>query len=626
MEKTPLLKRIRRPADLRDLSWEELSALADEVRSVIIQTVSKNGGHLSPSLGVVELTIALHRAFHAPDDRILWDVGHQTYAHKLLTGRAESFHTLRQFNGLSGFCRPAESEYDSFISGHAGNAVSAAMGFEVANELTGKKDRVLAVIGDGALINGISMEALNNLRSSCRRMIVILNDNKMSIGKSIGAIPRYLNSLITGRNYNRFKAFIKMMLRRLPGGNKLVSGIQQLESSTKSLFVPGVFFEEMGIRYIGPIDGHDIPGMVRAFEHVAEFNRPVLVHIITEKGHGCEYAKNAPEKFHGTGAFNPENGKTAVMKTPGATTFSAAFGQALTELAARDKRVVAITAAMASGCGITADFIRRFPDRFFDVGIAEEHALVFAGGLAAAGMRPVAVLYATFLQRALDCLFHDICLQNLPVLICVDRAGIVSDGPTHHGIYETGFLRAMPNLAVLEPECESTLQIMMETALTRDQPVLIRYARGASGAPAAEQAPPVEWGKAVCDREGPGAAIWTCGRELYNARKVADLLKERHGISAAVYNARFLKPFDGEALRRCAAQMPVVTIEDNCIRGGLGDIAAGELVNASHHGLHCFGWDSETIVQHGSLRDLRAAAGLLPEQIADSLATVLKKA
>ena len=621
MNETPQLNRIHAPEDLRNLTMQELDALSRELRGVIVDAVAENGGHLSSNLGVIDLTIALHRVFHAPQDKVLWDVGHQSYPHKLLTGRRDDFPSIRRFGGLCGFCRPAESEYDAFISGHAGNAISAAMGFSVASDLNGTENHVVAVVGDGALINGISLEALNNLRSTCKRLIVVVNDNEMSIEKSIGAIPRYLNSLITGRNYNRFKAFAKVAIGRLPGGSSVISGIRQLEQSAKNLFVPGIFFEEMGIRYIGPINGHDIPELIRTFERIRDFSRPVLVHVITEKGHGCEYAREDPERFHGTGAFDPGTGRARAASGP---TFSHAFGRKLDQLAASDERIVAITAAMAAGCGISHDFIRKYPDRFFDVGIAEEHAVVFAGGLAAAGLRPVVAMYSTFLQRAFDCVLHDICLQNLPVLFCVDRAGIVEDGPTHHGIYDLSFLRTMPHLSILMPESEAVLGPMMDSALRQESPAAIRYPRGGSGAPEDETPPPVEWGRAVLDREGRDLAVWTCGRELYQARKTADILKEKYGISAAVYNARFLKPFDADALRECARSMPVVSLEDHCIRGGLGSIIAEHLIDAPNRGLHCFGWDCESEVPHGSVSELRRAAGLLPEQLADRLASLIR--
>lgn len=612
-----ILNRIHNPEDLKKLSMQELSKVGEEIREKILETVSRNGGHLASGLGVIELTIALHRVFHAPADKLLWDVGHQSYPHKLLTGRAGAFSTLRTFGGLNGFCCPGESEYDPFISGHAGNAVSAAMGFSVANQLAGRDDHVIAVVGDGGLINGITLEALNNLRSTCKKMIVVVNDNKMSIGKSIGAIPRYLNSLITGRNYNRFKAFAKMSLGHLPGGKTIISGIRQIQNSTKNLFVPGLFFEEMGLRYIGPIYGHDIAELVKTFERIKEFNRPVLVHVITEKGHGCEYVAESPEAFHGVGAFDLQKGLAGGTDRK---TFSRAFGEELDQLAEKEEKIVAITAAMASGCGISASFIDSRPDRFFDVGIAEEHALTFAGGLAAAGLRPVVAIYATFLQRALDSLYHDICLADLPVMLCIDRAGAVEDGPTHHGIYDLSFLQTMPNLSILLPESEEVLKEMMRLVLQQKHPAAIRYPRGSSGL--SGPAVPVQWGKSFCDREGCDLAIWACGRELATARETAQILQEEYGVRAAVHGVRFLKPFDETAFLASASAMPVVTLEDNCKRGGFASLAADLLIRngAAHRGVLSFGWENEPVVAHGAVQELRREAGLLPEQIAEQIA------
>ncbi len=610
------IEKINGPEDLRNLSRNDLQELAEEIRREIVDTVSRNGGHLAPNLGVVELTLALHRVFHAPEDKIVWDVGHQSYTHKIVTGRYEAFSRIRKYDGLCGFTKRGESPYDCFGAGHAGVSISAAMGFSVAADLQKKTEHAVAVLGDGALICGISLEAMNNLRSSCKNMIIILNDNKMSIAKSIGAIPNYLNSLITGRNYNRFKAFSKMMVQRIPGGESLVGNIQQLESAAKSLFVPGIFFEEMGIRYVGPINGHQLPELIETLERVKEFNRPVLVHVITEKGHGCEYAIQSPEEFHGIGSFNPLTGKT-VQPVQKKDTFSKSFGKKLQQMSEQHQDIVAITPAMASGCGISHDYIQKFRDRFFDVGIAEEHALVFAAGLAAGGLYPVVAIYATFLQRALDCVFHDICLQDLPVMICADRAGIVEDGPTHHGIYDIGFLRCMPNLNILEPRNERELQMMMETAYTWKCPVIIRYARGNSGMDDRETEPAeIIQGKAEQLLTGTDLAIWACGREVYQALHTAQLLQSQYGLSATVVNARSLKPFDRDLLMEQASKMPVVTMEDHVKSGGLASIAAEVLASEKHSGILSFGWETERIVPHGSIQQLRRDAGLLPEDVA----------
>ena len=615
----PLTDKIKSPDDLKSMSMEELTRLASEIRDEIITTVSQNGGHLAPNLGIVELTIALHRVFHAPEDKIVWDVGHQSYPHKILTGRADAFSSIRKYDGLCGFTKRGESPYDCFGGGHAGVSISAAMGFSAAAEIQKKHEHAVAVLGDGALICGISLEAMNNLRSSCENMIIVLNDNKMSIARSIGAIPNYLNSLITGKNYNRFKAFAKMMVQKIPGGENLVGNIQQLESSAKSLFVPGIFFEEMGIRYIGPINGHQLPELIETLERVKEFHRPVLVHVITEKGHGCEYAIQSPEEFHGIGSFNPLTGKT-ISSGPARETFSQAFGKKLFEMTEKHPDIVAVTAAMASGCGISHEYIQKFRNRFFDVGIAEEHAAVFASGLAAGGMRPVVAIYATFLQRAMDCIFHDICLQNLPVIFCADRAGIVEDGPTHHGIYDVAFFRAMPNLILLEPRNERELEMMMEEAYRLKCPVVIRYAKGSSGMDESEKPPePVVPGKAEILTEGSDLIFWACGREVYQALHTAHLLQEKWNISAGVVNARSLKPFDCQLLRAQAEKCPIVTLEDHVKTGGLASAAAETLVHTHHRGLISFGWEPDRIIPHGAVNLLRRDAGLLPEQIAESI-------
>ena len=416
-----LLDRISGPQDIKQFSPEELKQLCEEIRTDIISVVSKNGGHLAPNLGVIELTVALHRVFNSPDDKIIWDVGHQAYPHKILTGRSRKFHTIRQYGGLSGFQSPAESEHDPFLTGHAGAALSSAMGLAAANELAGRKDsKVIAVVGDGALGNGISLEALNNVREFHRNFILVINDNKMSISKSVGTISTHLTRFITGRSYNRLKTYMKCILRKLPLGVHIIHFIRRVEELTKNLLVSSVFFEEMGFKYVGPIDGHDLPSLIEHFEKIREITaRPIAVHVITEKGHGCKYAISSPEKFHGVPAFDPNTGE--LLPAPkNSYSFSAAFGDNIVRLAEQHRDVVALTAAMSGGTGLSR-FAKHFPDRFYDVGIAEEHAVVFAGGLAAGGLRPVLAIYSTFLQRALDCVFHDICLQNRPVIFCVDR-------------------------------------------------------------------------------------------------------------------------------------------------------------------------------------------------------------
>ena len=612
-----ILDNISSPEDLKALAPRQLTALCSELRETIIDTVSKNGGHLAPNLGVVELTVALHSVFNMPEDKIVWDVGHQSYVHKLLTGRRDRFHSIRTDNGLSGFTLREESEFDCFSSGHAGTAISAAMGFAAARDARNGSEHVIAVVGDGSLICGLSLEALNNVRSSCRNLIIIVNDNKMSISKSVGAIPNYLNRIITGRSYNHFKAFAKMAVQRMPSGSDIIGGIQKLEEATKSLFVPGVFFEEMGLRYVGPINGHKLPELIETFNRVKDFNRPVIVHVITEKGAGCEYAKEAPEKFHGVSSFNPHTGHSEHASS--GINFSAAFGASMIELAEKDPEVDAITAAMRSGTGLLK-FSEQFPDRFFDVGIAEEHGLTFAGGLAAGGMRPVVALYATFLQRGLDCVFHDICLQNLPVIICADRAGIVEDGPTHHGIYDESFLLSMPRLSVLAPKNETELKAMLFAAYEQKTPVAIRYPRGASKINDLP-VPALEWGKAEVVRDGSDLAIWAVGREVRTALEAAGIL----GCSCRIVNTRFLKPFDKELFLSDAAKMPIFTIEDNLEGAGLDSIADKLLINAGHHGVHHFAWPADKIIPHGTQSCLREKFGMTPKAIACKIRMILER-
>lgn len=611
-----ILDRIDSPEDLKTLNVEELNLLSREIREEIIDVISKNGGHLASNLGVIDLTIALHRAFDLRHDKIIFDVGHQSYPHKILTGRRKEFADIRKESGPSGFTKSAESPYDPFGAGHAGTAISAAMGFAAARDLRGGDENIIAVVGDGALVCGVSLEAMNNVSTTCKNLIIVVNDNKMSISRSIGAIPNYLNNIITGRNYNRFKAFAKMSVSKLPGGRDIIESIQKLETSMKNLFVPGLFFEEMGLRYIGPINGHQLPELIETFERVKKFNRPVIVHVITEKGYGYEYAKDAPEKFHGISSFDRGTGKTASSDKG---TFSSAFGESLVSAAEKDDRIIGITAAMCTGTGMS-DFAERFPDRFFDVGIAEEHAMIFAGGLAAAGMRPVVALYATFLQRALDCVFHDICLQNLPVVICVDRAGIVEDGPTHHGIYDLSFLLSMPNLSVLTPRNEPELKMMFAAAMEASSPVVVRYPRGNSGMSGDEAAPsPLEWGKSETLREGKDLAIWAFGREAYTALDAAGIVHEKTGKECAVVDARFLKPFDSGKLIEMASAMPIVTLEDNVMNGGLASIAANELSALEHKGILHFGWNAEEIIPHGDIEKLREARGMTSPQIAEKI-------
>jgi 1-deoxy-D-xylulose-5-phosphate synthase len=619
----PLLAKVNSPADIRGMSVSQLEELAGEIRELVINTVAANGGHLAPNLGAVELTMALHYVFNTPEDKLVWDVGHQAYIHKIITGRRDFFKTLRQFDGCLGFLAREESEYDCFGAGHAGTAISAAVGMAAAAEKQGQKHKVVAVIGDGALNCGISLEGLNSVRDTTRDLIIVLNDNKMSISENVGAIPSYLNRIISGRGYNRFKALAKMMLKKVPHASEIHRKIQRLEEATKSMFLPGVFFEELGIRYIGPINGHDFNELIRTFEAIKEFHRPVLVHVITEKGHGYSPAEAAPEKYHGLSAFDPETGE---CKCGSGISFSSAFGKTMLEIAAAHKNLAVITPAMSAGTGLS-EFAAKYPEKFFDVGIAEEHAVVFAAGLAAGGMRPVVAMYCTFLQRALDCVFHDVCLQNLPVIFCLDRAGIVEDGPTHHGIHDLSFLRAIPNLTVMMPKDENELRSMIHFAWQMKLPVAIRYPRGCSGAEF-EMSAPVEniaAGRAEILGEGADVALWGCGRETYTALKTAELLEKEYNISATVVNTRFIRPFDNELLKAQAAVMPVVTIEDSQTCGGFASQVDEELINFQHKGIKHFGWGKQ-IVPHGAIETVREHSGFTPAGMADEIAKWLEKA
>lgn len=615
-----LLGRINGPQEIKQLSREELERLCEEIRSEIISVVSKNGGHLAPNLGVIELTVALHRVFNSPEDAIVWDVGHQSYPHKMLTGRYRRFHTIRQYGGLSGFQSPAESEHDVFATGHAGSALSSAMGLAAANERNGREGKVVAVVGDGALGNGISLEALNNVREFHRNFILVINDNKMSISKSVGTISTHLTRFITGRRYNRLKTHVKYILRKLPLGTHVIHFVRRIEELTKNLLVSSVFFEEMGFKYVGPIDGHDLPSLIEHFEKIREItSRPIAVHVITEKGHGCKYAISSPEKFHGVPAFDPETGE--LLPAPKNTySFSAAFGDAVVRLAEEHGDVVALTAAMSGGTGLNR-FAKQFPDRFYDVGIAEEHAVVFAGGLAAGGLRPVLAIYSTFLQRALDCVFHDVCLQNRAVIFCVDRAGAVEDGPTHHGIYDLPFLLGMHNLAILCPRDATELGEMLSAAYENSGPVMIRYPRSNASDLAVPRSPLV-WGRAEMVSCGGRVSIWSNGRELVTALAVAALLRTKN-VAASVVNVRFLKPFDSELLVREAEEKLIVTIEDSLHAGGLGRIVNDQLIHRPNGGVLHFSWNAD-LLPHGSVPLLREHFGLHPEEISTRILAALE--
>ncbi len=612
-----VLSRIESPADMKGLSADNRVTLSEELRREIIEVVSHNGGHLAPSLGAVDLTVAIHTVFDSPKDRIVWDVGHQAYAHKLLTGRREFFKTLRLDGGCSGFLSRAESEHDAFGAGHAGTAISAALGMAAARDHAGGNWRVVAVVGDGALNCGVALEGLNNVADISSDMTIILNDNKMSISPNVGGMARYLNRIISAKPYNRFKSTLRRLVRSIPKvGYNLTRRIARLEEAVKSVLVPGVIFEELGMRYVGPVDGHDMEEMIRVFEAAKEYTqRPTLIHVVTEKGRGYEPAEKAPEKFHGLSTFDPDTGEITGKK--GGATFSEAFGGVMESLAVEREDVVAITAAMRSGTGLKA-FAERFPERFHDVGIAEEHAVVMAAGMAVDGIRPIVAIYASFLQRALDYVFHDVCLQNLPVVICCDRAGVVDDGPTHHGIHDLAFLMNLPNLSIICPRDAVSLEAALRMALNRGTPVVVRYPRGdASDIPRRRGRRKSSWGAAEILRDGSDLAIWAAGRECATALEVADILS-RKGVSAMVVDPRFLKPLDKKLLERHTDKMPIVTIEDCHSRGGLGGIVDSALAAMKHRGVKHFGW-GDNILPHGTISGIKIENGMLPDDIASKL-------
>ncbi|HBM15744.1 MAG TPA: 1-deoxy-D-xylulose-5-phosphate synthase [Lentisphaeria bacterium] len=618
----PVLDFINFPADLKQRTVAELETLAIEIRDTILQVTSKNGGHLSSNLGIVELTIALHYAFNTPHDKIIWDVSHQCYAHKILTGRKNLIYTLRQNDGCLGFTSRSESEYDVFGAGHAGTAISAALGIAAARDRLKTDEKVIAVVGDASFSNGLSLEALNNVATCTKNLIIILNDNKMSISGNVGSLTNHLNSLIQKRTYNNFRKYFKKHLLRIPRvGQRIYDLVNRIEDGIKSMIVPGAFFENLGLRYIGPVDGHNIAGLVDTFSKIKEFDTPVLLHILTGKGKGYKPAEMYPDKYHGLGKFDPSTGEV-IKKSEQSKSFSEAFGHSAVLLAEKHSNVVAITAAMCSGTGLN-QFSRQFPDRFFDVGINEGHGMVFAAGLAVNGLRPIYAVYATFLQRAMSSLYHDICLQNLPVIICADRTGIVDDGPTHHGIYDLSYLRALPNLSIIYPSTENEMNLFLDMAYKAASPVVIKYPK-ASLIKYPFENNPVEysWGKSITLKEGKDISIWTTGIEFSTALEVSHILSA-HNIDAEIVNCIFIKPFDSDKLISTASTKLIVTVEDNSLIGGLASIVDEILINCKNCGTMHFGWPDK-IIPHGTVKGIKSREGITPETIAEKILKKIK--
>lgn len=564
-----ILENIYTPTDLKNLDYKELYTLSDEIREYIIDVVSKNGGHLASNLGTVELTIALHRVFNSPEDKIIWDVGHQCYTHKILTGRKESFKSIRTYKGISGFPKRSESEHDIFETGHSSTSISAALGLAKARDLEGEDYSVVAVIGDGSLGAGMAYEALNNAAGLNTNIIVILNDNKMSISKNVGSLSDYLGRLRTGKWYFKIKREMEYLLNKIPViGKPIYRAAFKIRDMLKYLVVKGIVFEQLGFKYLGPIDGHNIESLERIIKNARLYkNHPVIIHVVTKKGNGYNIAEKKPDKYHGIGPFFVETGE--VKSNGNGKSYSTVFGEKIVELAKKDEKILAVTAAMPDGTELK-DFAEKYADRFFDVGIAEQHATTFCSGLAAGGYKPVFAVYSTFLQRAYDQLLHDVCLQNLPVVFAVDRAGIVgSDGETHQGIFDISFLRSMPNICIMSPKSGIELENMLELAFTMNMPTAIRYPRGEAAKFDIEEKP-VVYGKGELLTEGKDAVIIAEGSMVKAAMEIYQSLMESN-IELTVANIRFIKPLDKELLDYLYnLNIPIYTMEDNVLYGGLG--------------------------------------------------------
>ncbi len=614
-----LLEKINSPEDLKKLKLSQLEKLAAELRRVIVETVAETGGHLAPNLGVIELTIALHYVFDSPRDKIVWDVGHQAYAHKLLTGRREQFSTLRQYGGIAGFPKRSESPHDIVDVGHSSTSISAGLGIVTAQDLLKKEGKVVVVIGDGSMTAGLAFEGLNNAGHLKKDLIVILNDNEMSISPNVGALSSFLSRKLTGPLARRFKRELESFVSHLPGGEHLVHAIKKSEDALKCILTPGMLFEALGFRYIGPIPGHDLDSLIKTLKNVKELEGPTLVHVLTKKGKGYLPAEREPERFHGLGPFDVRTGKPKPAK-PKPPSYTSVFSKLMVRLGEEEPLLVAITAAMPTGTGLKA-FAERFPERFFDVGIAEQHAVTFAAGLAIGGLIPVCAIYSTFLQRAYDQIIHDVALMNLHVVFAIDRGGIVGeDGPTHQGQFDLSYLRIIPNMVVMAPKDENELQHMLYTALKYNGPIAVRYPRGAGeGVSLDWELKELPIGKAEVLKEGTEVLILAIGNMVYPSLKAAKILAEA-GISAMVVNARFVKPLDEELFLQLAQEIGlVVTVEENVLHGGFG---AAVLELFSRKGLlvpvKCIGLPDK-FIEHGSPQILRKKYGLTPEGIAENI-------
>lgn len=612
-----LLQQINQPEDLKRLSVEELETLAEEVRQFLIQKLSATGGHLAPNLGVVELTIALHTFLDSPRDKIIFDVGHQAYVHKILTGRRDQFDTLRQYKGLCGFVKRSESEHDVWEAGHSSTSLSAAMGMATARDLKGENNRVVAVIGDGAMTGGMALEAINHIGHEKKKMMIILNDNEMSIAPNVGALHNYLNKIRSDRHYQRAKDDIEGILKKIPGvGDKLAKTAEKLKDSLKYLLVSGVWFEELGINYIGPVDGHNIPLLLETLKGADKVNGPVIVHVVTVKGKGYSPAEADSHKWHGISPYKIESGQ--VLKTVGPPVYTDVFSQTLIELAKEDPRIVAVTPAMPGGSGLLK-FGELYPSRMIDVGIAEQHAATLCAAIASEGLKPVFAVYSTFMQRAYDQIVHDICRPNLNVIFAIDRAGFVgADGETHHGVFDIAFMRHLPNMVMMMPKDENELQHMMKTAqLYDDGPIAIRYPRIAGlGVEMDDELHPIPIGSWEVLREGSHATVLAVGPMIGIAEEAANMLM-KEGIHLRIVNARFIKPLDEQMLRMLANEnKPIITMEEGSIMGGFGSAVMEFYAANNIHNMQVKNMGvPDYFVEHGSIKDQRQEVCLTAERL-----------
>ena len=602
------LEKINSPQDLKKMSKNDLPLLASEIRKIIIDVVSKNGGHLAPSLGAVELAIAIHYVFNAPDDKIIWDVGHQSYAHKLLTGRRERFHTLRQYDGICGFTRMSESPYDAFSTGHSSTSISAGLGIACAKRLKNDNSKVIAVIGDGSMTAGLAYEGLNQAGDINKNILVILNDNDMSIAHNVGAVSSLLSRTFSARYLQDFKKEVGDFLKSLPKfGDDIYQFAKRSKDSFKTFITPGMLFEAFNFEYFGPINGHNLDHLIDILNNVKCLNEPVLLHVTTTKGKGYPPSEKNPVYFHGVGCFNADTGES-LKEDCTIPTYTHVFGQTLLKLASKDSRIIAVTAAMPEGTGLS-DFAHAFPDRFFDVGIAEQHAVTFAAGLATEGLKPVVAIYSTFLQRAYDQILHDVCIEAIPVIFAVDRGGIVGeDGATHNGVFDLSYLRCLPNMVVMAPKDENELCRMLTTAIDHNGPIAIRYPRGtAEGNTFEKQDIPMIIGKGEVLAKGDDIVIFAIGRSVNEALSAHTMLK-KDGISATVVNCRFVKPLDVDLIGTLARKIPrIITVEENVRQGGFGSAVLEYLADQEITGfrLKCIGI-ADTFIEHGTQEFLRS--------------------